>query len=56
VFGFEEAVVVTDGGGEVFVVVDGGGENGEGRREEGGLVWWGPCEVPWFGPHIDAGD
>jgi len=32
VFGFEEAVVVTDGGREVLVVVDGGGDDGEGRR------------------------
>lgn len=55
VFGFDEVLVATDGGGEMVVVVVGIGGDDECGRKEGGLVWWGPCEVPWFRPHIDDG-
>lgn len=55
VLGFDEVLVAADGDGEMLVVVVGGGGDGECGGEEGGLVWWGPCKVPWFGPHIDDG-
>lgn len=53
VFGFYEVLVAGDCGGEVFVVgIGGGGGDGECGGEECGLVWWGPREVSWFGPHV----
>lgn len=52
VFCFDEVCVAGYGGGEVVVVVGSGGGDGECWREEGGLLWWGPREVSWFGPYV----
>lgn len=55
VFGFYKFLVAVDGRCEVFVAVGGCGGDFECGGNEGGLVWWGPCEISWFRPHFDDG-
>ena len=51
--GEDEATVSVDSGGEVFVVDIWGGD-GESRGEQSGFLWMKPCQVSWFGPHVDG--